>query len=488
MSKVSRWKCEVCGYIHEGDFPPDSCPVCGADKEAFTPFEAVVQKPQKVSSWKCSVCGYEQGEKPQKCAVCGAGKDLFIPSEKEAKETSSDTKRDLVIIGAGIAGFTAAEQARQSSQNASITLISKEQNLPYYRLNLTRYLAGDIEEKDLLLQSQTWYDENNIKLVFDEAKSIDPESKKVNLESGKSISYDRLILANGSHPFIPPIEGNNIEGVFELRTIEDAKKIIEYSKGKKSCICIGGGLLGLETSGALNKRGLNVTVLEGFGWLLPRQLPKTAGLKLKDYVVSTGVNVESMVKTTQVTGDDSVKGVKLEDGRTLSADMIIISTGIRANSYLARKSGLKVGNGVLVDDSMSTSDSNIYAAGDVAEHAGIMYGIWPASYAQGMVAGINAAGGNAEFPGMAHSTRLKVLDVDVFSIGKISFDDASYKICEKDMGDSYHYFACRDGNIIGAVLYGDTEMAQIVKDAVEKKIQIADLPELLKKVPELSGN
>jgi nitrite reductase (NADH) large subunit len=178
-----------------------------------------------------------------------------------------------------------------------------------------------------------------------------------------------------------------------------------------------------------------------------------------------------------------VRAVVLADGTALPADLVVISTGVRPNSYLARQAGLKVANGVLVDDGMCTSDASILAAGDVAEHRGEVQGIWPTAYAQAVVAGINAAGGATEHVPLPRSNRLKVMDVDLFSIGVVTSDDGSYQVWERLEGGAYVRLVTRDGQLRGAALYGDTRLAGPVKEAVESGRQLRECAELREALP-----
>ena len=241
-------------------------------------------------------------------------------------------------------------------------------------------------------------------------------------------------------------------------------------------------------AGALSRRGLAVTVLEGFGWLLPRQLAEPAGRRLKEHLEEVGIQVRSAVRVESIEGDERVRGLRLVGGEDLPTDLVVVATGVRPNSYLARACEMDVDKGVLVDDRMVTSDPAIYAAGDVAEHRGRVYGIWPASHAQGTVAGINAAGGSAEFTGLAPSNRLKVLDVDLYSIGEVAAGDASYGVVEEEVGGSYRRFVMRDGALVGANLFGDTALATLVRAAVESGRQLAEHPDLLAAVPALAAH
>jgi nitrite reductase (NADH) large subunit len=410
---------------------------------------------------------------------------MFEALTEEASFCGSADIDQILILGGGIAGLTAAEEARKCLADTEVTLISKEFGLPYFRLNLTRFLAGEVNEEDLPVQTGSWFAEQKIKLIEGEALQIDRKQKQVILRDGRSFSYDRLILANGSHPFVPPIPGATRDGVQTLRTITDARKILERLQPGQACVCIGGGLLGLETAAALASQGASVTVLEGHPWLMPRQLPQAAAERLQAHLEEMGIKVLCAISIQELAGDEHLRSVLLDDGQEIPAEMAIISAGIRPNSCLARQADLKVKNGLLVDDQMTTSDPDIFAAGDITEHNGQLYGIWPASYAQGAVAGINASGGNAEFPGLSMATRIKVVDVELFSIGQLNLVDASYRLLEKFTGNNYCGIVCRDNHLVGATLFGDTSLAGVLKEAIENEVQLPELPVLKEFFPEL---
>lgn len=479
---MNSWKCELCGYVHNGAEPPSSCPVCGAEPELFVPLltGATPSAPPTAAAWQCGICDYSQqgSQPPPFCQVCGASASHFAPRPQPTPARGATDIRRLIVLGSGVAGFTAATEARRQAPEVAITLLSRESALPYFRLNLTRFLAGQVTEAEMAMQPQQWFDEQRIDFLAAEALTIDRDGRQVRLRNGGELPYDRLVLANGAHPFIPPIPGVTREGVLVLRTLADARAILARLAAGLRVICIGGGLLGLETAGALASRGAEVTVVEGFGWLLPRQLTPTAGKLLQKRLEAQGIVVHCGRQVQELTGDEGVRGVLLEDGRELAADLVIITAGVRPNSHLARQCGLKVHNGVVVDDRMFTSDPAILAAGDVAEHLGRLYGIWPASYAQGMIAGANAVGGQGEFSELAPANRIKVLDVDLFSIGRIQPEDASTQVHEEESDGAYRALFSRDGQLVGAVLYGDTRAAGLLKEVVESRRQLSEVAEL----------
>ena len=242
----AAWRCSVCGYVHRGSEPPANCPACGVSREHFEPLP---------------------DDKPP------AGK--LGPAATASSSAGAATR--VVVIGAGSAGLAAVESLRQAAPAAEIVLISQETELPYYRLNLTRYLAGEIHRQDLFIHPADWYQRQAIQLVLGtEVSALHLADHVVQLRDGRRLPFEKLLLAAGARPFIPPLPGADRQGVTSLRTVHDADYLLKACEAGARCVCIGGGLLGLETAGALARRGARVTLLEGHGWLLPRQLNERA--------------------------------------------------------------------------------------------------------------------------------------------------------------------------------------------------------------------
>jgi len=459
--------------------------VCGAARSEFEAYAEEAPPAAKAAMrWKCLNCAYVHvgAEPPAECPVCGAPRDRFEPlAEEGGPAAEAAGVAEAVIVGAGIAGVAAAEALRNAAPHAGITLISKEQDLPYYRLNLTRYLAGEVAQSDLPIHPQAWYEENRVQLLRGaEVAAITLDEQAVELQDGRKLPFEKLILAAGAHPFIPPLAGVQRQGVTPLRSTEDAERILASLREGVRCVCIGGGLLGLETAGALARRGADVTLLEGHEWLMPRQLNRTAGELLARHVDRVGVALRTQARTKEIVGDERATGVALEDGATIAADLVVIATGIRPNSYLARRAGLEVNKGVVVDNHLVSSHPNVLAAGDVAEHRGNLYGAWGPSQYQGNIAGMNAAGLRAEFGGIPRSNTLKVLGLDLLSIGQFEPEDGSFDVIEEESHGRYFRFVFHDGRLVGAILLGDTSIAGSLKKAVEGG---SDLSGLLQQRP-----
>jgi len=488
MAEIKNsWICLVCGYVHQGGQPPDTCPICGAPETDFelhaTEMRTLVPAAQQ---WRCLICGYmHEGEiPPETCPVCAASTDEFEPdstsSTKDEKQAGMNRQK-IVIIGGGVAGISAAEHAHKIAPDADIHVYSREKELPYYRLNLTRYLAGEIEAKALPVHPKLWYEEQGIHLHRGvEVLAVNPETHSIDLPKGKSESYDKLILACGAHPFIPPIPGVEKQGVTAIRTCQDVDSLLDRIGKGVLCVCIGGGILGLEVAGALAKRGASVTLLEGFGYLLPRQLNREAAQVLEGHIANLGITVRTKADTHEIGGDDKVKSVILKSGEALPADIVAITTGIRSNTHLARRAGLQVNSGVVVDSHLRASAPDIYAVGDVAEWGGFVYGLWEPARFQGAIAGQNAAGVSIEFGGVPRMNTLKVLGIDLFSIGIVSPEDGSYLEIATQVDGVYRRFLFHDNVLVGAILVGDTKIATQVVHAIKSH---TDMSVLLAKCP-----
>jgi len=382
-------------------------------------------------------------------------------------EVTTKTISTYIIIGGGIAGVSAAEAIREVDKTGRIILICKEAELPYYRMNLTRYLAGDIHVSALPLHPDDWYRSQAVELMLNTSvDSINPATKEVSLVRNGKLSYDKLILANGAQPFMPAFPGRDLKGVWSVRTHSDADNILYCCLPDMHVVCIGGGLLGLENAGALAKRGADVTVIETFDWLLPRQLPKEGGKQLEKLILKMGVKVVTGGKVKEMRGEGAVRAVAFEDGSELPAELVLITTGVVADANLAKVAGLKVNKGVVVDEQMRTSEPDIFAAGDISECNGKLYGLWMPAKAQGTVAGHNAAGKNDVFPELPPSAKLKVLGIDLFSIGQIAPTDPNDVLISEAIGEDFIGFVLRDGKLIGASLLGDVSLAAEVKEAV----------------------
>ncbi|MBW2608926.1 MAG: NAD(P)/FAD-dependent oxidoreductase [Deltaproteobacteria bacterium] len=364
---------------------------------------------------------------------------------------------DYIIIGNGVAGTTAAENIRKGDREGKIIIVTDEDLLFYYRPRLNDYLSGDVDEQGIIFKSDQWYGDHDIEIgLKTRVIGADPNEKVVTTEDGRSIRYDSLLIATGSHSFIPPIKGSEKGGVFSLRNIQDARDISEKARDIEGVVLIGGGLLGLEAGNALRKLGKKVTVVEFFPRLLPRQLDEYGAERLQSIMEGMGFAFSLGARTEEITGDDGADGVLLDRGERLPAGMVVISAGVRPNMELAEPLGLDKDKGIKVDERLLTNQPGIYAAGDVAEFRGMPYGIWPAAMEQGKIAGSNMAGGDMTYEGTTMANSLKVVGVDLASAGNIDAEN-EFESRVVTGENVYKKIVIENDQIIGCIMLGDTK-------------------------------
>jgi nitrite reductase (NADH) large subunit len=362
-----------------------------------------------------------------------------------------------LIIGNGVAGTTAAEHIRKQDKEGEITIVTDEDLPFYYRVRLNEFISGDLSETQLVAKKESWYEERKIRLKL-KTRIVDvkPQEKMAVTEDNQHFSYDRLLMATGSHSFVPPIKGSERKGVFALRNIQDARNISAYAKNVEEIVLIGGGLLGLEAGHALLKCGKRIRVVEFFSRLLPRQLDVEGARRLQKIMENMGFSFCLGAKTEEIMGERQVSGVKLKEGESLSAGMVIVSAGVRPNIALAEPLGLNTDKGIVVDEHLRTNQPDIYAAGDVSEFQGVPYGIWPAAMEQGKIAGSNMAGSDIQYDGTTMANSLKVAGIDLASAGNI---DAENEFESRVVMDEnvYKKVVIKDNQIIGCIMLGETE-------------------------------
>src|SRR3989304_5893932 len=401
----------------------------------------------------------------------------------------------VIIIGNGVAGATAAEVIRKKNKDISISVYSDEPYPFYSRIKLPHFLGDEIKQENTYIYNTDWYKEKRIELYpGTKIKKIEPDKKSIVTERDEKVSYDKLLLATGSTNFIPPIKGREKKGFFTLHTIRDVLSIKEYSlktcsersESNKNAIMIGGGLLGLEAARGLKVRGLDVTVVEFFPRLLPRQLDEKGAKVLQRLIEKMGINIVLNAQSDEVLGEDKVAGLKLKDGRNVDCNLIIISAGITPRIEIAKEAGISVNKGIIVNERFETNVKGIYAAGDCAEFQGRIYGLWTASTEQGTVAGNNIAGVDTVYSGTTPSTTLKIVGIDLTSIGVVNPPSPTsplegegkgegYRelIREDGSDDIYKKLVIKDGKIVGAILLGDTKDVRAVGKLIKNNVDVS---------------
>ena len=382
-------------------------------------------------------------------------------------------KERLVVIGNGMAGMRAVDEIlKRDPLRYRITVFGAEPHVNYDRIMLSSVLAGEKEMDQIVINSLEWYGENGIRLIAGDAVvSIDRAAKTVTSESGLVEPYDRLLLATGSRPIVPPIPGLELDGVCAFRDIADVDQMIQASTRHKRAIVIGGGLLGLEAANGLLKRGMAVAVVHLMDTLMERQLDPVAGKLLQRELDERGLNFFMNGQTEEIFGEGRVEGVRLADGREVPGDLVVMAIGIRPNIDLAKKADLEINRGVVVNDDMTTSDPDIFAVGECVEHRGKTYGLVAPLYEMAKILAdhITRDDSTSLYAGSITATKLKVTGIDLFSAGNfIAGEDSSELTFHDTSKQTYKKIVLRDGKIEGVVLYGEVADAPWYLDLLRK--------------------
>jgi len=391
-----------------------------------------------------------------------------------------ETRERLVIIGNGMVGARLAEEVQaRDRKRFEITMFGDEPYGNYNRILLSNVLNGSQAARDIFINPLEWYDRCGIQLNAGvRVTEIDRVNKAVVASDGSRQAYDRLVIATGSRPFVPPMAGTDKDGVFLFRTVDDCDAIASYAAKCMRAVVIGGGLLGLEAARGLLTHGVEVTIVEVAPHLMVQQLDGEGGAILRRTMEAMGVAVRLEALTSEILGDGRVTGLQFKDGSSLDTDMVVISCGIRPNSEIARECGLTVDRAILVDDQMRTDDPAIFAVGECAQHRGMVYGLVAPLYEQAQVAAdvLTETSPNSLYLGSRLATKLKVMGVELVSMGRVTDvqpGDDVLRYVEESAG-VYKKLVIRDGQLVAGCLLGDTANAGVLTDLF---IRGADVPE-----------
>ena len=406
-------------------------------------------------------------------------------------------KKNLVVVGNGMVGHKFLELMVQKdvSQQWNLVTFCEEPRVAYDRVNLSGYFSGKTAA-DLTLVEPGYYQENNIEIhIGDRVTAINRANKTVTSANGVEISYDKLILATGSYPFVPPIKGNDSPGTFVYRTIEDLENMEAWGKQSQVGVVVGGGLLGLECANALKSMGLETHVVEFAPRLMPVQIDEAGGEVLREKIEALGVQVHVSKSTTNIVSENG-KLVKMEfaDGGELATDMIVFSAGIRPRDNLARECDLAIGErgGIVVNEHCLTSDPDIYAIGECALYNGRIFGLVAPGYTMAEVASDSITNaGTQTFTGADMSTKLKLLGVDVASFGDnfARTPGAKELVFNNAIDGTYKKLVVsEDGKLLlGGILIGDASAYGNLLQLVQNEITLPPHPEDLLVPPREGG-
>ncbi len=423
-----------------------------------------------IFEWKCTVCGeiIRSNEVPSICPVCGVSSDYFIKLEKSEVSFQSAKHERFIVIGASAAGMAAIEEIRKRNKVCEIILISKEPVYGYYRPQLSKVLAKDINYNTIFIKDYDWFASNRIEVMLDKhVIEINTKDKSIILNNGLIKEYDKLIIATGAECFMPPIAGNDKIGAFTLRYLRDANNIREYAKSVKTATVVGGGVLGLETAWELKKLGLDVIVVELANRIFPRQLDESSAKIFENIILQTGVKLIMDDSVIEILGEDKVSGLKLKSGKEIETELVVVSAGVRANSKIVQDAGIQINRAIVVDEKMRTNINDIYACGDCCEFEGINYALWEEAINQGKVAGINAVGDTSVYKTIVPSTSSNFFNTSIFSVGDVNPSEP-FEAKESNENNTYQKLFYKNNVLVGAILIGDTRKSKDLLEELNK--------------------
>ena len=387
---------------------------------------------------------------------------------------TTTTKETLVVVGTGMAaGRVVEEIVVRDPDRFEITMFGAEPHTVYNRILLSDVLAGVKSPEGVFLYSADWFRDHGVRLVSGvKVEQIDRQRKIVGCGDGSETHYDKLIIATGSLPMVPPIENVNTAGVFVFRTINDCQLNASYARRCRRAVVIGGGLLGLEAARGLLEHGLEITLVEVMPYPMAQQLDPESGARLARCMEGMGLRFLFEKATQRVLGSGAVRGLLFKDGSNIETDMVVISCGIRPNVKLAVEAGLAAERGIVCDDHLLTSDPDIYAVGECVEHRGRLYGLVAPLFEQARVLAdhLTASDTEATYRGSKISTRLKVMGIDLVSVGDAREGAGSVvtRYVEPERG-VYKKLVVRDGKVAGAILLGEIDCAGAVISTYENE-------------------
>lgn len=390
--------------------------------------------------------------------------------------------KKYVIIGASAAGLAAAEQIRKTDQTGEITILTKESYLPYSRPSISYYLKGKVRECDMYLRKPAFYKTNKINIVTNaEVKSIDSVGKTVKANR-KNYPYDKLCIATGSKPFVPPMK--NVAGKENAYTFLDmaSTKAVKTAADKDTrAVVIGGGLIGMKAAEGLSKICKSVDVIEFAPRILPSILDAKSSKNVKKYIEQNGgikFHLEDTIVEAKSKGK-TITSVILKSGKELKCDMLIIAVGVRPETALAEKAGLEVNRGIITNPAtMQTGDENIYACGDCTVSIDMLDGsnkiiaLWPNAVQQGTAAGSQMAGGDVIIDGTYSVNAIDFYGLRICTCGLINAQGEEYTDRIKQDGDEYKRLIFKDNKLVGFVLINSSTNAGIYTNLISSKTEL----------------
>lgn len=389
----------------------------------------------------------------------------------------SETRWDqaVLVVGAGVAGFRFIEEFRQKDPYTPIILFGDEPYLPYDRVKLSNLLAGKDTAESLRLPFEQLETDPNFQYFNAEITEIKPDEHQVIDKQGACYQYAKLILATGSRPHVPEIPGVDLEGVFTFRNMRDSERLKARTLRSRHTVILGGGLLGIEAARALRQHSTQITLIQQAPRLMDRQLDDTAAALLQTQIESQQIKVITAKGVRKIDGYQRVESITLRDGSEIHCDTVLISAGIRPNMEIARNAWIKVGRGIHVNDQLQTSDPDILAIGECAEHRGQLYGLASPGLEQAAIAANFLTGHESQYLGSNMLAKLKLMDTPVFSMGDVDDENgnSTKTLIFKNKASDYRKIYLHKNRLIGAIAIGDWSEIPRLQELIthHKKVQ-----------------
>lgn len=395
-----------------------------------------------------------------------------------------------LILGNGAAGIAAAQKLRELNDKDEITILSSEDTPVYAKIMLPDYIGGKIELEKLFLRDLEYYKANRIDLILNSrVEAIDTAKKSVILTGGRIEGYDKLLLAVGGISFIPQISGLSETEYFSINSLKDAENIRKNAVSGKKALIIGAGLTGIEVAFALKRLGMEVEIVEKLERILPQQLDAHSSSVMVQYLRDEGISL-LLGKTVVKVSNTPQKAIELLDGQKIEFDMLVLAIGTRPNTSILKASEVKCNRGVLVDEYMRTSATDVFAAGDIAEAINkvsneyVSCYIWPNAMAQGKCAAFNMSGKVQEFSNeVVTQSSVQLRDIPFMSMGMVNAEGEGFEVLtehDKENG-SYKRVILKDNKIMGMVFLGDTGTANVIAGLIRRGNDVAGYKDMLLK-------
>ncbi len=394
-------------------------------------------------------------------------------------------KAKYVIIGNSAGAIGAAETIRAVDRTGTITIIADEPYPAYSRPLISKHLADKRPLEKMLFRSVDFYERNNIQTMLgSKVQKLNLVEHNIEIVGGEKVAWEKLLLATGGSPIISKVEGLERDKFFTFITLDDAKAIDRFlsqsRKGNVKAVVIGGGLIGVSVTEALVKRSVQVTIVEMKSWVLNTMLDVETASVMAEALQRVGVNIITGRTATGMAGDLAAGGsVVLNDGQSLSADLLVMAIGVRPRADLAVGTGITINRGIIVDRQMMTSVPDVYACGDVAEAYDAIYGqnrvipIWPNAYMGGRVAGFNMAGVSAEYPGGTVMNSLNYFGIEVVSAGMVIPVDNSYEVLTSRSDHIHRRLVLKNDRVVGMAFIGNVERSGIVHNLMKEQVDVS---------------